>query len=288
VRDRTSCCACGETGARADRIAGLAATASSSRPRRPSGQANEAVIRVLANFLGIKASAIELRPVRLAAQAFVLPREAVPRLERLEKGAGMRRWDRVAAACAAVTPSLRRNGGDSARGVIEDPRPCASTNGFSGTGGFAVQGTKVASSTVSSSTRRGPFVLRPHLDGRGLEDRGFFGIGPGIADADGIPRWLDGRCEGVRCPRCSSFSTTMRSVSTAARAAALARRAVAGRRAHARPQALSLITLEATRLPGTQRDGCRRIRRRDPVGAHLAGCPCCSGWQDARRPHPPV
>jgi uncharacterized protein YggU (UPF0235/DUF167 family) len=75
-------------GARADRIAGRRGDSLlvEVRAAPERGRANEAVIRVLADSLGIRASAIELKAgAGSPRKLFVLPKEARAALERLEK-----------------------------------------------------------------------------------------------------------------------------------------------------------------------------------------------------------
>ncbi|MCX7030557.1 MAG: DUF167 domain-containing protein [Spirochaetes bacterium] len=75
-------------GARADRIAGVRGDSLvvEVRAAPERGRANEAVTRVLAEALGIRASAIELKTGASAPRKlFILPPEARPVLERLER-----------------------------------------------------------------------------------------------------------------------------------------------------------------------------------------------------------
>lgn len=74
-------------GARADRVAGVRGDCLHVEVRAAPerGKANEAVARVLANTLGIAVSAIALKTGGSAPRkTFVLPREALPALRRLE------------------------------------------------------------------------------------------------------------------------------------------------------------------------------------------------------------
>ena len=75
-------------GARADRVAGVRGDSLlvEVRAAPERGKANEAVIRVLADALGIRASSIELKTGHAAPRKlFILPPGALPALERLAK-----------------------------------------------------------------------------------------------------------------------------------------------------------------------------------------------------------
>jgi len=79
-------------GARADRVAGVRGDCLlvEVRAAPERGKANEAVARVLADALGIAVSAIVLKSGASAPRkTFVLPKEALPALRRLE---GERSW----------------------------------------------------------------------------------------------------------------------------------------------------------------------------------------------------
>lgn len=75
-------------GARVDRVAAVRGDSLvvEVRAAPERGRANEAVTRVLADALGIRASAIELKAGHAAPRKlFILPRCALPALERLAK-----------------------------------------------------------------------------------------------------------------------------------------------------------------------------------------------------------
>ena len=75
-------------GARAERVAGVRGDSLvvEVRAAPERGKANDAVIRVLAEALGIRASSLELKAGHAAPRkTFLLPSEACPALERLAK-----------------------------------------------------------------------------------------------------------------------------------------------------------------------------------------------------------